>query len=210
MGVAHRRHHYERAFERHLRDRRIPYISVDEARKALLPEGARLGFEGADGRAAPGGAIKSFDFVVYAQPHNLLIDVKGRRLPRRAAPLSPAVRLECWATLDDIRSLTRWEQLFGEGFRAVLVYMYLCEAQPPDALFQDVLEDSGRWYALRAIPVDAYRGAMRVRSPRWGTVDLSPEDFERLSQPFSAPGPARAPRGTAGSVPSLYPAAAPG
>jgi hypothetical protein len=56
------------------------------------------------------------------------------------------------------------------------------------------------WYALRAITLDAYAGAMRVRSPRWGTVDLPRADFERLSQPFApppGPGVARAVEGVA-------------
>ena len=35
--MAHRRDHYDRAFEGFLRARRIPYVAVDEARKTLLP-----------------------------------------------------------------------------------------------------------------------------------------------------------------------------
>ena len=35
--MAQRRHHYEAAFEGYLRQRRIPYVAVDEAKKSLLP-----------------------------------------------------------------------------------------------------------------------------------------------------------------------------
>ncbi len=67
--MAQRRHHYERAFEAYLRERRIPYVAVNEARKALLPHGARLRLDGA-GDAGPD--LKSFDFVVYGENTNML------------------------------------------------------------------------------------------------------------------------------------------
>jgi hypothetical protein len=38
--MAQRRFHYEQAFEHYLRATRTPYIAVDEAKKALVPETA--------------------------------------------------------------------------------------------------------------------------------------------------------------------------
>ena len=75
--MAQRRHHYEAAFEGYLRQRRIPYVAVDEAKKSLLP-GSPAGVGGVR-------ALKSFDFVLYGQGNNLLAEVKGRRVasPRR-------------------------------------------------------------------------------------------------------------------------------
>ena len=65
FAMADRSIHYEAAFEAFLRDRGIPYVAVDEAKKALF----------ADAR------LKSFDFVVYSKNGpNLLVDVKGRQL----------------------------------------------------------------------------------------------------------------------------------
>src|SRR5688572_14251034 len=118
--MSQRRHHYERAFEEYLRSRRIPYVSVDEARKALLPDSAQLRVSASDSRQT---ALKSFDFVVYGDGMNLLLDVKGRRVvPRRSKSPNPVVtprsRLESWVTEDDIHSLTHWERLFGESFQA--------------------------------------------------------------------------------------------
>ncbi len=78
--MAQRRHHYERAFENYLRSRRIPYIAVDEAKKTLLPERAHLRVESDSGDA--GLTLKSFDFVIYGERCNFLVDVKGRRVPR--------------------------------------------------------------------------------------------------------------------------------
>ena len=194
-AMAQRRHHYEQAFEHYLRARRIPYVSVNEARKALLPEGARLG---AAWEAEPGDAIKSLDFVVYGEPENLLLDVKGRRIARRlrrgATPdgrrlPAPRGRLESWVTQDDVDSLRRWERLFGEGFAAAFVFLYWCDEQPPDALFQEVFEHRGRWYALRAVMLREYEARMRPRSVRWRTLHVPAAAFESISRPFCAMAP---------------------
>lgn len=187
--MAQRRHHYERAFEEFLRARRIPYVAVDEARKALLPPSAVCVQQPGDASAPAPDALKSFDFVIYAEPSNLLLDVKGRKVA------SGSGRLENWVTQDDIESLSRWEQLFGAEFRAAFVFVYWCDAPPPDALFQEIVEYQGCWYALRAVSLSDYAANMKVRSPRWRTADLPARAFERLSQPLSAW--AGQPRGTA-------------
>ncbi len=184
-----RRHHYERAFEAYLRDRRIPYVSVGDARKALLPEGASLHLDAEDGATAK--SLKSFDFMIYGEQENLLIEVKGRKVARaRSASgqrASSRRRLECWVTRQDLDALRTWEKLFGEGFEAAFCFCYWCEEQPPDGLFQELIVHQDRWYALRAIRVRDFISASRVRSPRWGTFDLSASDFEALSHPLSPP-----------------------
>lgn len=179
--MAQRRHHYERAFENYLRARRVPYIAVDEAKKTLLPDGASLRLT--SGGDDEGLALKSFDFVIYGERQNFLVDVKGRRVPANAA-INGRGRLESWVTQDDVDSMRRWERLFGEGFQGAFLFIYWCVGQPPDALFQEIFEDRGRWYAIRAVRSAAYQEHMRVRSPRWRTVHLSTPDFERLSQPL--------------------------
>ncbi|MFI4897655.1 MAG: HYExAFE family protein [Phycisphaerales bacterium JB059] len=181
--MAQRRHHYERAFESYLRQRRIPYVAVNEARKALLPPDARLRLHGA-GEA--GSDLKSFDFVVYGDNTNLLIEIKGRKIPARG---NSSPRLENWVTRDDVASLGAWQRLFGPGYEGHFVFVYQCERQPPDALFQEVIEREGRWYALRAVALDEYAAGMKTRSPRWGTVDLPRAVFDRISRPFSADTP---------------------
>lgn len=181
---------YERAFEAYLRSRRIAYVAVNEARKALVPEAT----------SPTNGALKSFDFVVYAQPRNFLIDIKGRRLPAvsrptaglpllAGTPLHPARprgsrRLESWATREDIASLEQWERLFGPGFSAVLLFIYQSDAPPPDGRFQEVFQFESAWYALRAVEVRDYRRVMKTRSDRWGTVDLPTRDYDALAGAF--------------------------
>lgn len=179
MGVAQRRHQYERAFEGFLRSQHIPYVAVNEARKALLPESARLMVTAGHEQKS----LKSFDFVIYGSGTNLLVEIKGRRL---LAPTATGTgRLESWVTLDDIESLRTWQGLFGFGFEPAFVFIYRCDSQPPDGLFQEVFEFEGAWFVLRAALLEAYVGCMRTRSPRWRTVHLSKSDFERISHPFT-------------------------
>ena len=200
--MALRRYHYEHAFEEYLRVRRIPYVAVDEAKKALIPEGEGLKVNIREqGRERP-AALKSFDFVVYGQGQNLLLEVKGRRIGRRAAKSvreevaaamrpPPRGRLETWVTTEDIESLKAWMKLFGPEFEAVFVFLYWCEEQPPDALFEEIFEHRGKWYAVRAITLRDYATVMRVRSTRWGTVHVGAADFDRLSGPLAPPAVAR-------------------
>ena len=178
--MAQRRHHYEAAFEAYLRARRIPYVAVDEAKKALLPPARSL----TSGTAS----LKSFDFVLYGQSGNLLAEVKGRRAPTSARKHSvrPLRRLEHWVPREDVDSLLAWERLFGVMFEATFIFIFLHEHQPPDALFEELFDHGGHWYALRVISVRKYAKAMYSRSLRWGTVDIDHATFDRLSEPFSA------------------------
>lgn len=185
--MAQRRHHYEHAFERYLRDSKIPYISVNETKKSILPDGALLTTQAED---EPPKKLKNFDFVVYGAGTNLLVEIKGRRLPavrlKDGTPAKP--RMESWVTMDDIDALTRWRALFGPEFEPVFVFVYWCDDVPPDGLFVEVFEHRSRWYTVRAITLDAYVGAMKVRSPKWGTMNLAASDFEALSSPFCISG----------------------
>jgi hypothetical protein len=176
--MAQRRHHYERALEAYLRERRVPYVAVNEAKKALLPRGADLTME----RDGERRSLKGFDFVVYGNGSNLLLEAKGRRLPRlRLKDGSPAkARLESWVTRDDVESLRAWSTLFGEGFEPVFVFVYWCDDVPPDGLFSEVFEHGGRWYTLRCVTLGDYAACMKTRSPKWGTVNLPAADYERL------------------------------
>lgn len=188
--MAQRHHHYEQAFETYLRQRRVPYVAVDEAKKALVPEGFPLlvTTDPAEGEAK--AALKSFDFVIYGPGSNLLVEVKGRRIARRSLAAAsggqtPRGRLESWVTLDDVASLTTWGRLFGPEFTPAFVFIYWCDEQPPDALFEEIFEHRGKWYALRAITLSDYQAAMKVRSLRWRTVHLPTAAFDRLSRPFA-------------------------
>lgn len=163
--MAQRRFHYDLAFEHYLRAKQIPYVAVDEAKKAL--HGA--------------ASLKSFDFVVYAASGpNLLIDVKGRKHSGRSHK-----SFDNWVTQQDVGDLERWEEVFGQGFKSALVFLYWCETQPPDALFQEIFCFNDRWYAVLAVPIAEYRLHMKVRSPRWNTVQVPAAEFARMARPLS-------------------------
>src|SRR5271170_6309507 len=103
--MADRTIHYEAAFEAFLRDRKIPYVAVDEAKKALFAN----------------SRLKSFDFVVYSKKGpNLLIDVKGRSRRNRTGRSG----FESWTTEHDVSDLMEWELVFGDGFKAVFSFIY--------------------------------------------------------------------------------------
>ena len=187
MGQA--RHHYERALEMHLRDRRIPFISLNEARRALLPPRQALRVTELDRDPPREVTLKSFDHVIYGSPHNLLVDIKGRKVKTRKSAATVG-RLESWVTLEDVEALTRWQRLFGSAFRAAFVFVYWCEVQPPDALFQEIFEHRGRWYAVRAVLLEDYKAHMTPRSKRWRTVSVPTAAFESISTSLT-PSPSR-------------------
>jgi len=160
---------YEAAFEGYLKARGLCYIGVDESRRALLGQ-------------AP---IKNLDFIVLgACGTHLLVDVKGRRFPG-GPPGKERFVWENWSTQEDIEGLSSWSQLFGPGYLAVFAFIYKLG---PNVTLQNETTDLWVWqeerYLLRAVPVADYRRAMRVRSPKWGTVGVPSAIFRTLARPF--------------------------
>src|SRR5260221_8899689 len=172
--MADRSVHYEAAFEAYLRDKRIPYVAVDEAKKALFAN----------------AKLKSFDFVVYPQNKpRLLIDVKGRSLRNRAKRSG----FETWATEADVKDLLQWEQVFGEGFTAVFGFVYWIDPPLPGTQTatggpggEGTFEFRDRWYLLMGIDLAEYRDHMRRRSAKWETVCLPVEDVRSLARPIES------------------------
>ncbi len=161
--MADRAVHYEAAFEAFLRHRGAAYVAVDEAKKAMLAD----------------GKLKSFDFVVYSRSGpNLLADVKGRSM-RSAAGRVPS--MQTWATEEDVADLLQWQQVFGEGFKAVLVFAYWVD--PPLYPEPDHFEHLDKWYRLWAVDVEQYQANMRRRSAKWQTVALPTAVFRTLARP---------------------------
>lgn len=179
--MASRRFHYDRAFEHYLRANAVPYVAVDEAKRALASDGE----DPADLRSRREHArhaikLKSFDFVVYSRAgRNLLIDVKGRKHAGRTGRA-----LQNWVTRDDVDCLGRWSRIFGEGFEPAFAFLFWCDAQPPDALFREVFAFGDRWYTLLAVRLCDYAQAMRDRSARWDTVSVPAQRFHAMAQPL--------------------------
>lgn len=182
-----RRFHYEQAFEHYLRSKAIAYVAVDEARRAITGKVGHIK-DGAVGPAGSASSLKNFDFVVYSDAGpNLLIDVKGRKLP--TSKMGKSGKTTCsafqnWVTADDVDAMGQWSTLFGDGFAAAFAFLFWCDAPPPDALFQEVFEFGDKWYAVLAITLDDYRQHMRPRSVKWETVNIPSKAFRDLSVPL--------------------------
>ena len=172
--VANRRFHYDRAFEHYLRANAIPYVAVDEAKRALTGD--------RKSKVLP-TKLKSFDFVVYAQKgSNLLIDVKGRKHAGRPGGTSRS--FQNWVTRDDVTSLAKWAEILGGDFEPAFAFLFWCDAQPPDALFHEVFEYGERWYAVLAVKLSDYTQHMRDRSAKWDTVSIPAKAFDQVSVPL--------------------------
>lgn len=161
--MADRTVHYEAAFEGFLRERGIPYVAVDEAKKALFSN----------------AKLKSFDFVVYSKSgRNLLVDIKGRQLCGKAASGS----YQTWATEQDVDDLLQWEQVFGAGFTAVLMFVYWID--PPLTPEAGMFQHKDRWYLMLGVELAQYQQYMRRRSVKWETVALPQAEFRSLARPI--------------------------
>jgi len=157
--------HYEAAFEHYLRSKQIPYVAVDEAKRSAFRD----------------AKLKSFDFIVYSDDApNWLVDIKGRRWAARKNQRKPT--WENWVTQADLDGLTLWEQVFGEGFAPLFVFAYLIkeQAEPPAELLHRYRDES---YVFVGVPLADYRTHARVRSPKWGTVNMLTKEFARYARP---------------------------
>ncbi|HUU32069.1 MAG TPA: HYExAFE family protein [Phycisphaerae bacterium] len=166
--MANRKVIYEAGFEDYLRTVGVPYVAVNEAKKAILA----------------GVQLKSFDFVVYSSTGpNLLVDVKGRRF---AACSGRGGRLENWATRDDLDSLARWQEVFGSGFAALLVFCYHVIRPEAASRFEVVHLFRGNYFGLVGVYRDAYAGACRRRSLAWDTVSVPTAEFGKMIRPINS------------------------
>lgn len=158
-----RSNHYEVAFEAYLREVMVPYVAVDETRRSLAVGGS---LKNPDFIVSPGGAIRSF-----------LVDVKGRRFP------SGKQYWRNWATHDDLRSLARWEDKFGQQFTGLLVFAYNIVGDlaplPPGCLFH--FRES--LYAFVGVKLVHYVGRAHRISERWNTYALSADHFRDIAEP---------------------------
>lgn len=185
--MAKRGNHYEAAFEALLRAQRVPYVAVDEARRAVM----------ADGRS-----LKSLDFLVAPRGEiTWLVDVKGRRFPSGEEHLQ---YWKNWSTLDDLHSLAEWEVLFGPGFRGLFVFAFQIVGPRLPVAEEFLVSFRGERYAFLGIALSDYQQACYVLSPQWQTVAVSARRFRALSRPVQELFGVRP-----GSPPALPPVAPP-
>ncbi len=164
--MARRSIHYEAAFEDYLRSRGLPYVAVDEAKKAIFAD----------------ASVKSFDFLVYSGVgRNLLVDVKGRKFPDSSSGRrgGSSRAWENWITRQDVEGLGQWEKVFGDDFRAVLVFAYWLQGPPQRAPFDDVHIFREKSYGFVGIGLDRYVAGARPRSAKWETITMPTAEFRK-------------------------------
>lgn len=163
--MADRTNHYELAFEEYLRRRQIPYVAVDEARRSLLE----------------GSSVKSLDFIVSSsQGRSWLVDVKGRRFPSGRG----RQYWKNWSTRDDLLSLARWQQVFGERFMGLLVFAYLVHGERAPLPAAQLFTFRERTYGFVAVRLEHYATYARRISPRWDTLAMPSRRFRQLAEPM--------------------------
>jgi hypothetical protein len=165
--MADRTNPYEMAFESFVRSLRIPCVAIDEARRAVF------GQEG----------VKNPDFLLYPGTGlNLVVEVKGKKGKDRRGRRP----WENWVTTDDLDGLVRWQELFGPGFRSLLVFAY---AEEPPAFPLPPGDGShafrGRLYRFWAIERDDYVAALVSRGPAWKAVAMARAAFRRRVRPLA-------------------------
>lgn len=188
--------HYERATAAWLRARGTAFVPVHEGQRAHL------------GGSQPAESVKSPDFLVLGTGgRSYVVDVKGRRFPagkgRRPCDGSVAQPgpwekvgqasgstggrnvFECWVTLDDLDGLARWTTRLGKDWSGLFLFAYwLADGLVTTGDMPDLYEFHGRQYLFRGALLEEFRAGMRVRSPRWATVDLPVRESRRVIRPL--------------------------
>jgi hypothetical protein len=162
--MAKRHNHYEAAFEEYLRVRQIPYVAVDETKRALLGD----------------ASLKSLDFIV-SPPLGVswLVDVKGRRFPAG----QQKQYWKNWSTQDDLRSLTAWQKLFGTKSRGLFVFAFEVVGDRSPVAQHQLFEHHGRLYGFVGIEIHQYAALARPLSKAWGTMAMSTRQFRAAAAP---------------------------
>lgn len=164
--MANRNNHYEAAFEAFLRDRRVPYVAVDEQRRSLAAD----------------GSLKSLDFIVSpAGGRSWLVDVKGRRFPSGDEHRQ---YWRNWSTRDDLRSLAAWQTYFGQSFCPVLVFAYHLVADRSPLPSEQLYRHKGESYGFVAVRLSDYVPHARPLSASWDTVTMPVPKFREVAQPW--------------------------
>ena len=158
------RNGYEDVFEGWLDEKGVKYVPVDQQKRKIFAR----------------NKIKSFDFIVYPRGGGQVIaEVKGREF--NGTSLAGMKNLECWVTLEDVKSLIQWELVFEKGTRAVFVFVYKITGADVETDGVEVFEFFDERYFFYAVSLDDYREFMKVRSPKWETVTLPASKFREFA-----------------------------
>jgi hypothetical protein len=156
--------HYEKAFESWLKDNGIQYLAVDQQKRAAFSR----------------SKIKSFDFLFYAPDSNAYIaEIKGRKFTSKT--FAAFGSLPNWITVDDVKGLESWVEIFGKKYQGLFIFVYNLENIDVDADGREIFEYRDGRYVFMAVTLDDYQRGKTVRSKKWKTIHLSAEYYKNCA-----------------------------
>ena len=161
--------HYEQAMASWLAENQVQFVLVDQQKRAIFSR----------------SKIKSFDFLVYPRRTGrevIIAEVKGRKFAGDSLAGKPS--LQCWVTMEDVRGLMRWEDVFGDGYAGAFFFVYWLEKVDVDGDAWEIYEFGDRRYFFACVMLDDYRKFMKMRSPKWQTVAMGAKDFRQCMKPI--------------------------
>lgn len=160
---------YEEVFACWLAEHHITFVDINQSKRFSVQQ----------------QDVKNFDFLLRPRSKKpLLAEVKGRTF--HGSTLAGLKGLDGWVTLEDVESMTYWQQRFQQekpAAAAVFVFVFALEQIDVETDGQPVYDFDGRRFLLLAVPLEHYRAYMKQRSPKWQTVTLSAADFRRYAVP---------------------------
>lgn len=156
--------HYERAFENWLIDNKVKYTAINQSKRTEFNK----------------SKIKSFDYLIYPPNQQTIIaEVKGKLFKGKS--LENLANLECWVSVEDVDGMKNWQRMFGENHRAVFIFAYRIENIDVDFDGRRTYEYKKRKYMFFAVNLEDYTKFMKIRSPKWKTVNLPADKFRRCA-----------------------------
>lgn len=172
---------YENMFEKLLREKQLPYIAINEAKRAIVH----------------GKKIKSFDFIVSSKNNIFLIDIRGKQFPYGRGNREGEY-WENWIHEDDLGGLEFWEKKFGSNkAKGLLIFPYKIksrqEVEDENKLHKEVnkfkcrFEFKNKSYGLVAITPDEYKKKSKIRSSKGQVhaIYISRKTFPTIAKPLN-------------------------
>jgi len=160
--------HYEKAFENWLIDNHIEYVPAADQHKPVFER----------------STLKSFDFLLCPPSgRKIIAEVKGRHF--KGTTLAGLSRLECWVTTDDVDGLADWQKTLGADYDSAFIFAYRVQNIDVDFDGREVFAFNEDHYLFLAVHLAEYVKYMKLRSPKWKTVNLPAAKFRLCARPVN-------------------------
>lgn len=169
------KNHYERAFESWLADNAVNYVFIDQHKR----------------RSFSSGMVKTFDYLIYpAKPAShtqlngpiVIAELKGKLF--KGSTLAGFRGMESWVSLEDIKGMLNWRQVIAASTAsgiasAVFIFAYKFENVDVENDGCEIYDFDGDRYIFYGVDLSDFTDNMKLRSPRWQTVNLPAKIFRQ-------------------------------